>query len=204
MRLPLLLLATLFPTVGMATTPTLPALSPDQEHGLAKGQVLILDDFPARNERSFQLVGMLDIDAPMGAVWSVVTDYKQRERASNVVQSVNEYHRKTLVDVVEFGLRWELKIFGEHLTYHNRMKADQRSRTLEWWLDDSKENDLVYNGGGYLVMPHPENPSKSRLVTWTETDTGRKIPKWVRVWASKSGLRDLLKKMRVEAVARRS
>jgi len=180
-----------------AAAGAVPSLSAEQEERLGKGKVVIVEDLTPSQEGNMRAMGVLDIAAPAADVWRALYDWKGREADSANAKLVTPHDESRADGVRALSVTWDIEVLGNKLSYTNRYTHWEAADYLEFRLDPRKENDLVYNWGSYRVVS--TGPSTARFFYSTETDTGRKLPDWVKTWLTKTGLKTMLKEVRNRA-----
>lgn len=180
-----------------AAAGTVPTLTADQEDRLGKGKIVIVEDLAPAVDGNMRAMGVLDIAAPAELVWKALYDWKGREADSANAKLVTPYDESRDGGVRALSVTWDIEVLGNKLSYTNRYTHWEAADYLEFRLDPRKENDLVYNWGSYRVVS--TGPDTARFFYTSETDTGRKLPDWVKTWLTKTGLKTMLKEVRGRA-----
>ncbi|MCO4770398.1 MAG: SRPBCC family protein [Deltaproteobacteria bacterium] len=194
-------LAALLPTASQAAAPpaatVVPTMTAEQETDLSKGKVVIVEGLPPAQPENMRAMGVLDIDASADAVWRALYDWKGREADSANAKLVTPHDESSESGVRAVSVTWDIEVLGNKLQYTNRYTHWEPQSYLEFVLDDRKTNDLAFNWGSYRVVS--TGPTTSRFFYTSETDTGRKLPGWVKEWLTKTGLKKMLKEIRTRA-----
>jgi hypothetical protein len=181
------------------SAPESPALSADEEERLAAGKVVVQPDLPPARDKGVRARAIAEIDAPPQRVWDALLDFQARVPENKSLVKVEIYEDAWSGDVLRRKARWDLKVFGTDVVFHNDYVLDRAQSYLEWNLDDGKENDLVFSWGSYQVLDSPIHPGKSRLVYVSESDSGRTLPKWIKKEIAEGSMEKLIAGIRDRA-----
>ncbi len=194
---PLLLLA---PLLLAVSPPPPPELAEDEERRLAAGKVVVQTGLEPARPGGVRNRTVAEIDAPPEAVWAALLDFQARVPENRPLRRVEIYEDQWEGTQLRRKARWELKIFGIEIVFHNAYVHDKDLNYLEWTLDTERENSLLYSWGSYQVLPSAINRGTSRLVYVSETDSGRKLPKWLKTHFAVSGMTELIEGVRTRAL----
>ena len=141
------------------------------------------------------VIGIVDIAASEDEVWKAVMDVKARVGEISGLREVNLYEDTS----EKLGVQWVLSVFGTGVTFHIRYDLDGSKRWCRYRLDTSRENDLVDVQGAYQIYRVGE---KTRLVYRSETESGRRVPGFVKRWLASDSLTSQLEGIKARAEAR--
>jgi hypothetical protein len=174
------------------SAPEAPTLTEKEEGKLAAGKVVVQQDLPPAREKGVRARAIAEVDASPEQVWAALLDFDSRVPENKSLVKVEVYEDGWNGDVLRRKARWDLKIFGTDIVFHNDYEHDRVQSYLEWNLDDSRENDLVFSWGSYQVLPSPLHAGKSRLVYVSESDSGRTLPKWLKKELAEGSMEKLI------------
>ncbi len=189
-----LLLLLLIPTLALGSVPdTRPApiaLTDSEQSAVSRGKIVIRnEDTPTGG----MVTGVADIDATPAAVWAALFDFEARVSELGALEAVSTYREGE-----PLGVRWELKVFGTSVIFHNLYHRDEAAGWSRYSLDAEKKNDLVSVEGAYQVYTVGD---KTRLVYRSMTDSGRSIPSFIKNWLGSRSLNAQLDGIRNRAQA---
>ena len=170
-----------------------PALTADEEATLEKGEAVVryLD-----SETGGGTLAVLDIGASPDAVYAAVVDVEARKEDIGSLRTAEIYTGSVAEGAM--GVKWEVRSFGVGAVFHTLYTLDAEERVAAWTLDTSKDNDIVSTDGSYTVFPREGG---SRLVYQADTDSGRRVPTWIKNWLTQGALIEQLEGMRTRAEA---
>lgn len=197
MRALLLILASL--SLVAISAPEAPTMTDKEEAALAAGKVVIQQGLEPAREKGVRVRSIAEVDASPTQVWAALLDFQARVPENKSLQKVEIYEDAWAGDVLKRKARWDLKVFGTEIVFHNDYVHDKAQSYLEWNLDEAKENNLVFSWGSYQVLDSPIHAGKSRLVYISESDSGRTIPKWLKKEIAEGGMEKLIAGIRDRA-----
>jgi ribosome-associated toxin RatA of RatAB toxin-antitoxin module len=165
------------------------ALSADQQHRLAAGEVVVLDTLPPGASKSAGGgTAVALVRAAPERVWSVLVDYRGHPRY---------YPRVTSAEVVEADarhalVRYEVGIGPFSFGFHMIKYPDPVRRRIEWHLDANHPNNFFRENTGYWQVDPAEGGS---LVTYAIA-VRTILPGFVTAGAERGSLADTIKKLR--------
>jgi len=137
-----------------------------------------------------------DVDAPTDIVWGRILDYdnyskmvpKTIESKNYEVVDVKPTKKDPLSQIIFTRMKvgfpvLKLEFFIKHLYY-----PDLNSMT--WTLDYTKKSDFNDSCGFWFVVPHPDDPDKTRLFYSVEVSMFDWVPKFVVDFMSTKALTD--------------
>ncbi len=163
------------------------------------GKVVVQQDLPAAREKGVRARAIAEVDAAPEKVWKALLDFQARVPENKSLQKVEIYADAWQGDVLKRKARWDLKVLGTEIIFHNDYVHDRTQSYLEWNLDPEKESDLVFSWGSYQVLDSPIHPGKSRLVYVSESDSGRTLPKWFKKEVAEGSMEKLIAGIRDRA-----
>ncbi len=181
------------------SAPDAPSLTEKEEERLASGKVVVQQGLEPAREKGVRARAIAEVDASPEQVWQALLDFQARVPENKSLQKVEIYEDGWSGEVLHRKARWDLKVFGTEIIFHNNYVHDRGQSYLEWNLDDSKENDLVFSWGSYQVLPSPIHAGKSRLIYVTESDSGRTLPKWLKKEVAEGSMEKLIAGIRDRA-----
>jgi hypothetical protein len=184
--------------VGL-TAPAAPSLTEAEEARLAAGKVVVQQNLPPEREGGIRTRAIAEVSATPEAVWNALLDFQPRVAENAALKKVTTYEEVWAGDVLRRKARWDLSVVGTEIVFHNDYTYDRAASYLNWVLDETKDNDLVYSWGSYQVLPSPIHPGLSRLVYVSENESARKIPKWLRKELAESSMSKLINGIRKRA-----
>ncbi len=153
------------------TPPPPLALTADEESTLSEGKIVVRVD--PGSETGGGVTGVLDVSAAPDVALDALLDLQARVGEVGGLRSVTRY-----LDAPEqIGVRWELRVLTFDVVFHNLYTIDRARGWVRYSLDPSKDNALASVEGAYQVYPVPAG---TRIVYRTETDSGRRIPQWLK------------------------
>jgi len=184
--LPLLALASLL----LGAAPSAPVVTDGEKDLLRAGMMVIrteVDDNP------YKMMGIVEIDAPPSRIWEEILDFDARLAENKPAKDYEIYKEYTEGSVRHIFARWDLKIFGQEITYYNHYRYDASESHFWFSLDPDLESDIVKADGYYRVFPSEMIDGGSRFVYVAETDSGRRMPDSIRGWLANHAMKDMLK-----------
>jgi hypothetical protein len=172
-----------------APTPSLP-LTAEETTTLDRREVVVR--FDEASATGGGAVGVIDVSSPIEATWKALLDVEARVGEIGGLSSCTKY----LDEPTRMGARWEVKVLTTTVVFHVLYELDPASRFVRFRLDPSKPNDLVSVNGAYHLLPAGAD---TRLFYWSETDSGRPVPKWVARWLANDSLGEQLTGIRGRA-----
>ena len=132
-----------------------------------------------------------DVRAPTRIVWDRILDYNNYAKmVPKTIESENyhvEKHRdgsQTIFTRMKVGFPMiKLQFFVKH-DYQPKLNS------LTWTLDYSKKSDFDDSCGYWYVVPHPDNPSWTRVYYSVEVSMFDWVPKFVVDFMSSKALTD--------------
>ena len=180
----------------LAASPPVIEVSEEEEEILADGKMVTrsgVDGIP------WKMLGIIEVDAKPADVWVEILDFDARLAENKHAKAYEMYRDEQVGGIREMSARWDLKVFGQEITYYNNYHYDATASFLWFDLDEDEESDLVKVDGSYYLVPSPINEGGTRFFYLVETDTGRKLPESFRVFLGGHGLKDMLKAIKVRA-----
>jgi carbon monoxide dehydrogenase subunit G len=185
----------ILPSLALASVPdSRPpplTLSEAESSTVSKGKVVIRSEV---TDTGGMVTGVVDIDAPPEAVWAALFDLGARVSEIGALDAVSTYQEGE-----PLGVRWELKVLGTRITFHNLYHSDPEAGWCRYALDPSRENDLVSVEGAYQIYPAGDS---TRLVYRSMTDSGRTIPAFVKNWLGSRSMLAQIEGIRARAESR--
>jgi hypothetical protein len=185
----LLLLPWLLGAIPQEPPPPL-ALTEAEEAALAARKVV---SRVAEEDQGGEVTGIIDVAAPLKASWDAIHDFVARKLEIKALHDVSVY---TPAGVSPVGVRWHLRILGSDVIFHLLYRMDPAQSWTRYALDTSQSNDVVAVEGAYQVL---SRPGGSRIIYRSFTDSGRRIPAFIRNWLAVGSLEEQLEGMRRRA-----
>ncbi|MBT3221411.1 MAG: hypothetical protein HN348_20190 [Proteobacteria bacterium] len=137
--------------------------------------------------------GIIDVNAPPDDLWDSIFDFSARVDEISSLKSVDNYGRSKEPDV---AARWVVSVLRQPIVFHIQYKVDRARGWCRYWLDTSRENDIVAVQGAYQVF---STPMGSRFVYRSSMDSGRRIPTWIQNWFANGSLTEQMEGIRNRA-----
>jgi uncharacterized membrane protein len=124
-------------------------LTPEQEQRLAAGEIVVLDIRPPGSDPTTGGgTALAIVNAPVEAVWAVLTDYPGHPRY---------YPNLVSADVLETSgqrvlLRYTVRIGVLSFSFHMSKVPDPVARRIEWQLAQDRSNGLLRENSGYWLV----------------------------------------------------
>lgn len=155
-------------------------LTAKEQVQIDKGKIVVrYDDSSATGGGA---TGITDIDATVDVVWTALFDFKARVREIGALKEVTAYQGPGDVNA-----RWQLSILGTSIGFHIAYDTYPEKGWCSYAMDESQQNDLLSVEGAYQVYPQG---SGSRLVYQSKSDSGRKVPDWIKKWLASDSLKE--------------
>lgn len=184
--LALLLLA----AAALAGSPAVPPLSAEDWADLRAREVVVRAD---TNSQLVESTGVVLARVAPDRLWAAVLDFQARMAENDTLVAVQEYDRTGPTD---WGVRFELSVFGYRATFHNRYAWDRARSVVAYTLDGTRPNDLVVCDGWYLVEARDGG---SLLVYQSRSQSKAWAPGPVLRWLANDSMAHLLAKIRDRA-----
>lgn len=169
------------------------ALTPEEQDLVARREIATRFDPGSANTGG--VVGVIDVAATVDATWRAILDVEARVGEISGLSTVRRY----LDDGRRLGARWEARIVGQPIVFHVVYELDAASRFIRFHLDSDQTNDIAAVQGAYQLYAAG---GATRLVYWSETDSGRPVPSFVKRWLASDALAQQLTGIRARAEAR--
>jgi hypothetical protein len=185
----------LLSTLALANVPdAAPAplvLTADESAYLARGKIPVRfsDDGTGGG-----VVGVVDITASEDEVWAAVMDMAARIGEVGGLREAHTYSETPS----EKGVQWVLSVMGTRVQFNILYGLDPSRRWCRYHLDTSKENDLVDVQGAYQIYRVGDS---TRLIYRSETDSGRRVPGFIKRWLASDSLTEQLEGIKARAEA---
>ena len=176
--------------------PEAPTVSEDEEAKLLDGKLIIHMDVDGDEGK---VLGIIEIDASMDRVWEEILDLDARAAENKPVEDMEVYHDEASGDWRHIKARWDLRVFGQDITWYNHYRYNASTSYFWFSLDPDHDSDIVKADGYYHVFPSPLVEGGSRFIYLADTDTGRKMPGTLKDFLAKHGLKDMLKAIKKRA-----
>ncbi|MCO4743384.1 MAG: hypothetical protein KC912_01260 [Proteobacteria bacterium] len=163
----------LFALPAMAAKPAIPSLTEDESSAVAKGDVVLRDD-PNDPQAMYAFV---EIAAERSKVWLALNDADLIESSSGTISQCDPYTDVTENGVRTIKLHYILNVAWSEVVYYIHRQHHTTEDYLEWTLDPDKTSDLVQADGYYVLT---ERDGKTLLVYWAKTNSGRRVPAWIK------------------------
>ncbi len=194
----ILTLALALPAVADIPTspPEQPTISADEEAKLLDGKIVIRTDVDGDDGK---VLGLIEIDASPERVWEEILDLDARAAENKPVEDMEVYADVTKGDWRHIKARWDLRVFGQDITWYNHYRYNASTSYFWFSLDPENDSDIVKADGYYHVVPSTLIEGGSRFIYLADTDTGRKMPQSLKDFLAKHGLKDMLKAIKGRA-----
>lgn len=166
-------------------------LTAAEEAALGGGEIVIRN---VPSDSGGFVVGVVDIQASPEKVWESILDFQARVADVRSLTKVESYDRST--DPERLGVKWVLSVLGQEIVFHIKYEVDRASGWCRYALDTTKENDIVSSEGSYQVY---SVGSSTRFVYRSQSDSGRRMPGWLRRWFAVDSLKDQITGIRRRA-----
>lgn len=147
----------------------------------------------AEEEQGGEVTGVIDVAAPVKSTWDAIHDFMARKLEIKALHDVKVY---TPAGASPVGVRWHLRILGSDVVFHLLYRMDPAAGWTRYALDPSQANDVAAVEGAYQVL---SRPGGSRIIYRSFTDSGRRIPSFIRNWLAVGSLEEQLLGMRRRA-----
>ena len=171
---------------AFAGRPDVPALSVDDAASVAAGDIVLIED-PNDDEAMY---AYMDIAADRDTIWKALNDADLIESSSSAVTQCNAYSDLTHAGVRTIKLHYVLNIAWSEVTYYIRRQHHTNEHYLEWTLDPEKDSEILLTNGYYVL--EDQGASKTRLIYWAKTQSGRRVPGWIKDLLTNHGLKGWL------------
>jgi len=135
---------------------------------------------------------VVDVKADTTRVWDALLDFEARVPEIRPLKGVTIYDKSD----AERGVRWDLTVFGVAVSFHCLYHLHQEKGWVRYALDSSRTNDLVSVEGAYQLYTSGDS---TRLIYRSATDSGRKVPEFIRNWLAVGSLSEQLAGVRDRA-----
>lgn len=191
MRAPILALLALLllpgPALAGASLP--PELSAEETALLAERGVVIRQE---TSETGAVTVAIVDVRATPEATLDAVLDLEPRKDEVSNISDVTVY-----LDTPERkGVTFDLSVMGVAVRFHTLYEIDRSGLITRYALDPSREHDVVKAEGYYQCFKTSEG---TRLVYSGASDSGRRVPAWLKRWMANNALEDQVRGIRDRA-----
>ncbi|NOY27162.1 MAG: hypothetical protein GXP62_14940 [Oligoflexia bacterium] len=171
---------------ALAASPPPPALDLATQSLLDAGEIVMVSDPGDGATRA-----MVEIAAPPGRVWEVVSDPDHIRRSTRSVKRLDVHMDTLRVDGIrEQRLGYVLKVAFSEVQYNVIRLYDLDASTMTWTLDDSRDNDIVATTGRFTLYPTADGGTlfsyEARL------DSGHRLPRWIVNELTESSLKRFL------------
>ncbi|MCO4744794.1 MAG: hypothetical protein KC912_08395 [Proteobacteria bacterium] len=139
-------------------------------------------------------IAIVDIAAPPAKALDAVLDVKARVDEVSSIENV-AYYRE---EAENLGVNFELSVMGVGINFSTLYVIDRDAHLAEYALDPTKENEVVKAEGFYQAFEHNGG---SRLIYAGTSDSGRRVPGWIKRWMTNGALQDQLQGIRTRAEA---
>lgn len=174
-----------------AAEPTPVDLSAEEEKLLDGREIVIREE---GSDSGGFVVGILDVKAPPEKVWAAILDFNARVDDVRSLTKVEIYEQSSEPEML--GVKWVLSVLMQEIVFHIKYEVDRESGWCRYVLDTSKSNDIVSSEGSYQVL---SQGTSSRFIYRSRSDSGRRMPGWVRRWLAVDSLRDQMNGIRKRA-----
>ena len=176
--------------------PAQPTITADEEAKLLEGKIVIRTDVDGEEGK---VLGLIEIDASVERVWEEILDLDARAAENKPVEDMEVYHDGTSGEWRHIKARWDLRVFGQDITWYNHYRYNASASYFWFSLDPDNDSDIVKADGYYHVVPSTLIDGGSRFIYLADTDTGRKMPQSLKDFLAKHGLKDMLKAIKGRA-----
>jgi len=133
------------------------------------------------------------VDKPPADVWGYIIDYdKFTEFLPRITR--NEVLERKDGEVL---LRQTIKVLTRSVTYHIVQTVDHEAHTLQWKVDQTKENDIRESLGSWSVRPHGQG--RSLVIYSILVDTGMRVPGWIESFLTRRDIPNVVKALKRRA-----
>lgn len=139
-------------------------------------------------------VAIVDIHASPDATIAAVLDVKARVDEVSSIQQVDYYREES----DHLGVNFALSVMGVAVNFSTMYVIDHGAHLAEYALDPTKENDVVKAEGFYQAYVHGDH---TRLIYAGTSDSGRRVPAWIKRWMTTGAMNDQLAGIRTRAEA---
>lgn len=174
MRTLLVAIALLLTTPALGGKPTPPAMAAEHAEAFERGDVVLVDD----PQDSDAMYAYLSINAPRETVWKALNDAALIESSSSTITQCTPYVDETEGGVRTIKLHYVLSVAWSEVTYYIHRQHHIEENYLDWTLDKDKTSDILVADGYYVL--EELGPSRTRLIYWSKSVSGRRVPAWVR------------------------
>lgn len=175
-----------FALPAFAGRPSAPVLSTDDAASVASGNIVLIDD-PNDDEAMY---AYMDIAADRETIWKALNDADLIESSSSTITQCDAYSDLTDAGVRTIKLHYVLNVAWSEITYFIRRHHHTDENYLEWTLDPDKESELLLANGYYML--DDQGAGKTRLTYWSKTQSGRRVPAWIKDMLTSRGLKGWL------------
>lgn len=176
--------------------PEQPTVSTDEEAKLVAGKIVIRTDVDGDEGK---VLGLIEIDASPERVWEEILDLDARAAENKPVQDMEVYADVSKGDWRHIKARWDLRVFGQDITWYNHYRYNASTSYFWFSLDPDNDSDIDKADGYYHVVPSTLIEGGTRFIYLADTDTGRKMPQSLKDFLAKHGLKDMLKAIKGRA-----
>lgn len=194
----LCLLVSWFAAPAEAGRPRLPTIPAAEEQRIREGKLWLTSE-RREGETLGEVVGVIEVKAPVEAIWKVLLDTRSITASSRAVQKVDVYGDQWLPDGTRrIDLAFLLKVGWSEVRYHTRRTYVPADHYMSWIIDKERANDILFTEGSYSTWPGA-SPGTHRLLYRTRVDTGKSIPQWLEEDLTESSLKRYLNYVKEEA-----
>ncbi|TNE88378.1 MAG: hypothetical protein EP330_14950 [Deltaproteobacteria bacterium] len=181
----------LLPWLMAASPGERPTLSEDEARSLAAGEIVVRQE---TTDTGAITVAIVDVAATPEHTLAAVLDVKARKDEVSNITDVAYY----LEEPDRLGVTFDLSVVGVGVRFHTLYEVTRDEHLARYALDPSKEHDVVKAEGFYQCFTEGE---KTRLVYAGTSDSGRRVPAWIKRWMTNGALQDQLSGIRTRAEA---
>jgi hypothetical protein len=187
----LLALVLAWPSAGWGSPPDAPELTPAEEKTLAARGVVVRQE---TTETGAVTVAVVSVRATPAATLDAVLDLEPRkDEVSNITEVTTYLHEPE-----RRGVTFDLSVMGVAVRFHTIYEIFRDTHFTRYALDPAREHDVVKAEGYYRCFA---DGSATRLVYAGSSDSGRRVPAWLKRWMANNALEDQLRGIRDRAEA---
>ncbi len=175
-------------SAALAAPPAFPTLTADEQAKFDRGELVIRADTSTPMTVS---TGVVKVKAPPALLWTETLDFDARLPENPTIKSIEEYGR---ISPDEWFVRFELSIFGIHVTIHDRWTCFPAEYYCTFAQDPGATSDVREEAGWVVVKPHPEG---SAIAFHSQFISEVWAPSWIRKWLANDSMVNVLDKLRV-------
>jgi len=142
-------------------------------------------------------IAIQDVEAPPSVIWNRIGAFREYPRMVDRVEECEPY----LEDGHDVRVRFLLEALGFEYEYYIKHDFRPGEGYVTWTLDYTRESDLDESVGYWAVVPHPDDPARSRIFYSIDVRTRGWMPGFVRKMVSDSGLRSATAWIKLESEA---